>query len=311
MAYRAKLSRGKLLSFLASEPNCTVAMEACGSAHYWGREIMKLGYEVRVVPPVYVKPFVKRHKNDAADAEAISEAGQRPTMHFVAVKTEARQALALLFRTRDLLVRQPTQTINALRGHLAEFGIVAPQGTAQVRRLARALEDPDSGRPEAVVELGSLLLAQIDELDKKIDGLDKKLRASAREDEDAARMMTIPGIGPVTARTNRYDAKSGAIAGPAFLREGAAHWPGNKSEKLGGRLRVRRSRPPPHSHGSSGLPATPIVLNSHTSPGWGQRHSLERSGIRCKMTTSSSTTKYRGHAHVAAEPRPPHRGPPS
>ncbi len=134
VAYRRKLSRGKLLSFLASQPPCTVAMEACAGAHYWGRQIVALGHEVRLVPPIYVKPFVKRSKNDAADAEAITETAQRPTMHFVAVKTEAQQAQGMLFRTRDLLVRQRTQTINALRGHLAEYGVVAPQGRAVISR---------------------------------------------------------------------------------------------------------------------------------------------------------------------------------
>ena len=128
VAFRKKLTRGKVLDFLASHPRCLVAMEACASAHYWGREIGKLGHEVKLMPPVYVKPFVKRHKNDAADAEAICEAASRPTMRFVAVKTEGQQAHGMLFRTRDLLVRQRTQTINALRGHLAEFGVIAPQG---------------------------------------------------------------------------------------------------------------------------------------------------------------------------------------
>ena len=199
VGYRRKLSRGKLLSFLASQPPCTVAMEACASAHYWGREIVALGHEVRLVPPIYVKPFVKRQKNDAADAEAITEAAQRPTMHFVAVKTEAQQAQGMLFRTRDLLVRQRTQTINALRGHLAEYGVVAPQGRARIGQLAWVLEDGDCGLPEAVVELGWLLLGRIDELDEKIDGLDRELRASAREGEETARLMTIPGIGPITA----------------------------------------------------------------------------------------------------------------
>ena len=199
VAYRRKLSRGKLLSFFASQPPCSVAMEACASAHYWGREIAALGHEVRLVPPIYVKPFVKRQKNDAADAEAITEAAQRPTMHFVAVKTEAQQAQGMLFRTRDLLVRQRTQTINALRGHLAEYGVVAPQGRARIRQLAGVLEDGDCGLPEAVVELGRLLLERIDELDEKIDGLDREIRASAREGEETARLMTIPGIGPITA----------------------------------------------------------------------------------------------------------------
>ena len=196
VAYRKKLSRGKLLGFLASQPPCTVAMEACASAHYWGRETLAL-HEVRLVPPIYVKPFVKRSKNDATDAEAITEAAQRPTMHFVAVKSEAQQARAMLFHTRDLLVRQRTQTINALRGHLAEYGVVAPQGRARIGQLAGVIEDGDCGLPEAVVELGSLLLGRIEELDEKIGGLDRKIRASARECEDTAR--PIPGIGPVTA----------------------------------------------------------------------------------------------------------------
>ena len=125
VAFRRKLSREKLLHFLAALPRCVVAMEACASAHHWGREIIQLGHDVRLIPPIYVKPFVKRQKNDAADAEAICEAAQRPTMRFVAVKGEEQQARAMLFHTRDLLVRQRTQTINALRGHLAEFGVVA------------------------------------------------------------------------------------------------------------------------------------------------------------------------------------------
>ena len=132
VAFRKKVSRDKVLTFLSEQPRCVVAMEACGSAHHWGRAIRDVGHEVRLIPPVYVKPFVKRQKNDAADAEAIAEAASRPTMRFVAVKTEEQQARAMLFRTRDLLVRQRTQLINALRGHLAEFGVVAPQGPANL-----------------------------------------------------------------------------------------------------------------------------------------------------------------------------------
>src|SRR6187200_452148 len=124
VVFRKKLRRGQLLAFLATLPPCTVAMEACGSAHYWGREIGKLGHSVKLIAPAYVKPFVKRHKNDAADAEAICEAAQRPTMRFVAVKSEEAQAAAILFRARDVLVRQRTQVINAVRGHLAEFGMI-------------------------------------------------------------------------------------------------------------------------------------------------------------------------------------------
>ena len=199
VAFRRKVTRAKLLSFLASQPRCLVAMEACASSHHWGREILGLGHPVKLIPPIYVKPFVKRHKNDAADAEAICEAAARPSMHFVAVKTEPQQARGMMFRTRDLLVRQRTQTINALRGHLAEFGVVAPQGPAHVSRLALAIEHPASGIPELVRELGGLLLEHIDSLNAQIRSLEKQIHAHAREDEEARRLMTIPGIGPICA----------------------------------------------------------------------------------------------------------------
>ena len=198
VAFRRKLSRSKVLAFLASQPRCTVAMEACGSAHYWGREIGRLGHEVRLIPPTYVKAYVKRQKNDAA--EAICEAAQRPTMHFVAVKSEEQQAGMMQFGVRDLPVRQRTQTINALRGHLAEFGIVAPKGPVHVRRLALALEGPEGARlPATVRELGGLLLEQIAEFDRKIAEQNKELHAAARQDEEAVRAMTVPGVGPITA----------------------------------------------------------------------------------------------------------------
>ena len=197
--FRKKLSRAKLRGFLELHPRCVVAMEACGSAHYWGREFMKLGHEVKLIAPIYVKPYVKRHKNDVVDAEAICEAAQRPTMSFVDVKTEEQQARGMLFRTRDTLVRQRTQTINALRGHLAEYGMVAPQGTAHLGRLASALEDPESGLPELVRDLGGVLLDQILGLDSKIERLETELRACAYQDEEVARLTSIPGVGPVTA----------------------------------------------------------------------------------------------------------------
>lgn len=147
VAFRRKRSREKVLDFVAAQPRCVVAMEACASSHHWGREFGEFGYTVKLVPPSYVKPFVKRQKNDAADAQAICEAASRPTMHFVAVTTEAQQARGMLFRTRDLLVRQRTQTMNALRGHLAEFGVVAARGQAHLGRLAEAIEDAHSGAP--------------------------------------------------------------------------------------------------------------------------------------------------------------------
>jgi transposase len=140
--FRKRLTRAKLLEFFRSQPRCLVALEACSGAHYWGREIAKLGHTVRLIPSAYVKPFVKRQKNDAADAEAICEAAQRPNMRFVAVKDEAQQASGVVFRARDVLVRQRTQCINALRGHLTEYGWVVAKGATHVPTLIDQIEEP-------------------------------------------------------------------------------------------------------------------------------------------------------------------------
>ena len=199
VVFRRTLTRGKVMDFLASQPDCVVAMEACGSAHWWGRGIRELGHEVRLVPPIYVKPFVKRQKNDASDAEAICEAASRPTMRFVPVKSEQQQSRCMVFRTRELLVRQRTQTVNALRGQLAEFGLIAPQGIANVERLAMSLADASSSLPAAVREMSDILLGQIELLGTRIRDLERRIRTEAREDEAARRLMTIPGVGPITA----------------------------------------------------------------------------------------------------------------
>jgi transposase len=199
VVFRLKLTRAKFLAFFESAPRCVVAMEACGSAHHWGRCIEELGYEVRLIAPNYVKPFVKRQKNDAADAEAIVEAALRPTMRFVSVKSAEKQAASMIFKTRDLLVRQKTQAINALRGHMTEYGVVAPNGAVHVARLERALDDPGAGFPNGVVELCRMILKLIAELRVRIADLDRELRDRARRDPVASRLTTIPGIGPVTA----------------------------------------------------------------------------------------------------------------
>ena len=199
VAFRKKLSREKVLAFLAEQPRCVVAMEACGSAHHWGRAIGDLGHEVRLIAPAYVKPFVKRQKNDAADAEAISEAASRPTMRFVAVKTEEQQARAMLFRTRDLLVRQRTQLINALRGHLSEHGVVAAQGQANVKVLEAAIDDQTTTLPLLVVELARVFLDQIEGLSRRISELEKVTANEAACGETTRRLQTMPGVGPITA----------------------------------------------------------------------------------------------------------------
>ena len=199
--FSRKLTRGKLLDFFARQPRCTVALEACGGAHHWARELQAMGHEVRLIPPAYVKPFVKRHKNDAVDAEAICEAAQRPGMRFVAVKSEEQQAAGLVFRTRDLAVRQRTQLINAIRGHLAEYGWVAPRGTAQMTLLADLLDDEEmaSTLPEAAQPMFKLMTDMLAELGKRIAVLDREIARRAKEDEAARRLMTIPGIGPIAA----------------------------------------------------------------------------------------------------------------
>ncbi|WP_432255594.1 IS110 family transposase [Limimaricola sp. AA108-03] len=196
---RKKLRRDQVLSFFSQVPPCLVAMEACGGAHFWGREIGRLGHEVRLIPPAYVKPFVKRQKNDAADAEAICEAAQRPSMRFVPVKSEATQGAAMVFRVRELLIRQRTQAINALRGHLAEFGAVVSQGAANAARLVALVEDRDSGLPDDARGTLEVLVGTLAQLDAQIGKLDAEIARRAKENDVARRLMTVPGIGPLIA----------------------------------------------------------------------------------------------------------------
>lgn len=168
------------------------------SAHYWAREIAKLGHSTRLIAAHYVKPFVKRQKNDAADAEAICEAAQRPTMRFVTVKSEEKQASAVVFRTRDLLVRQRTQVINALRGHLAEYGTVTRHGPAHVAKLI-AMQDSKCDLPEAARAILAILVETLQALEAKLKLLDAEIARRAKQDDIARRLMTIPGVGAVVA----------------------------------------------------------------------------------------------------------------
>ena len=199
VVFRKKLTRGRLLAFMAAQPRCLVAMEACAGAHHWGRELAAMGHTVRLIPPAYVKPFVKRQKNDEADAEAICEAAQRPTMRFVPVKSQEQQASAVVFRARDLLVRQRTQCINALRGHMAEYGWIAPRGVCHVERLVQRIEDPGEDLPEAARTTLTVLVQMLRALEEQVAVLDMEIARRAKQDPVARRLMTIPGIGPVTA----------------------------------------------------------------------------------------------------------------
>ncbi|MFG1379699.1 IS110 family transposase [Xanthobacter autotrophicus] len=168
-------------------------------SHYWGRVAQGLGHDVRLVPPIYVKPFAKRQKNDAADAAAIAEAALRPNMHCVAVKSAEHQARAVAFRTHQCFVRQRTQLINALRGHLAEFGLVVAQGPAHLKQIIELLAEAGAEVPDTVREIVQLYLDQIDILTRKIEELHGRLRDATRENVEMRRLCTVPGVGPVTA----------------------------------------------------------------------------------------------------------------
>jgi transposase len=199
VAFRKKLSRPQFHKFMTGQPGCLVVMEACGGAHYWAREMVRLGHEVKLIAPRYVKPFVKRHKNDAADAEAIVEAAQRPTMRFVDVKTEEQQARAIIFRTREQLVNQRTELVNSLRAHLYEFGYIAPQGICHLKRLEEIVTDERTELPETVREICRGLIEQIGQLASRVDELKKQIDALAKQAEASRRLQTMPGVGPILA----------------------------------------------------------------------------------------------------------------
>jgi transposase len=199
LRFSRKLSREKFRSFMAGQPPAVVVMEACGSAHYWAREMVRLGHEVKLIAAQYVRPFVKRQKNDAADAEAIVIAAQRPEMRFVEPKTAEQQSRAILFRARERLVRQRTELINALRACLYEYGHIIPQGAHQIKRVAEILDTPNSDLPALMREECAELLEQIAEQTVRINARTTKIKALAVEADTARRLQTIPGVGPLTA----------------------------------------------------------------------------------------------------------------
>ena len=173
---RKRLRRDQVLDFFANLSPCLIGMEACAGSHYWGRELQALGHEVRLIPPQYVKPYVKTNKNDATDAEAICEALTRPTMRFTALKSAEQQSVLMLHRARELLVRQRTMLINALRGHCAEFGIIAAQGLSRAGELIKLIEDAaDSRLPDLARQVLQCLTSQI----RSIQGGDRLDREEA------------------------------------------------------------------------------------------------------------------------------------
>ena len=235
-----RLTRSRLLQFFAKQPACLVGMEACAAAHHWGRELSKLGHTVRLMPPSYVKPYVKRQKNDAADAEAICEAVTRPTMRFVEIKTCEQQGTLVLHRVRLMLIRQRVQLSNAIRGHMAEYGLVAPVGRNGLQRLIAILGNPDDERvPEVARASLAPLVCQFGLVNDQVLENDRRVRASARSTELGCRLMEVPGVGPVLA-----SAMVATVPDPTVFKSGRnlAAWIGlvprqNSSggkEKLGG-----------------------------------------------------------------------------
>lgn len=192
---RRQLRRSQVLAFFEGLPRCLVGMEACAGAHYWGRKLLEMGHQVRLMPPSYVKPYVKRGKTDAADAAAICEAVTRPSMRFVAVKDEETSAVLVMHRVRDFLVRQVTQTGNAIRAHMAEFGIVAAKGSNLVEGLASEL----SAVPEAARGPIEALLGQLAETRARVERLTGEIEAAHRKSEVSLRLASIPGVGALTA----------------------------------------------------------------------------------------------------------------
>jgi transposase len=213
---RRQLKRRYVLAFFQKLPPCLVGIEACASAHHWSRELTALGHTVRLMPPAYVKPYVKRHKNDATDAEAICEAVTRPNMRFVATKTPEQQSCLTLHRTRHLFIRQQTSVINAIRAHLAEFGIVAPVGRHGVEQLlAIAVDADDKCLPEIARACVAALGAQLRMLKERILQFDRMITAWHRSNEASRRLDDIPGVGPALAT-----ALVASIADPKAFRSG-------------------------------------------------------------------------------------------
>ncbi|NWE51726.1 IS110 family transposase [Brevundimonas sp. P7753] len=237
---RQKLTRARLLKFFGKLDPCLVGVEACGTSHHWARELIGLGHDVRLMPPSYVKPYVKRQKNDMADAEAICEAVTRPTMRFVPVKSRDQQSVMVLHRTRLILTRQRTQISNAIRGHMAEFGLAAAVGRQGLERLIEVIADAADERvpPEARVCL-RMLVVQLGLVNEQILETDRLIRTNARSTEIGRRLMEIPGVGPLLA-----SALVATVADPKAFQSGRnlAAWIGlvprqNSSggkERLGG-----------------------------------------------------------------------------
>jgi len=213
---RRRLRRSQVREFFVDLKPCLVGMEACGTAHFWARELAALGHEVKVIPPSYVKAYVRRGKNDAVDAEAICEAVTRPNMRFVPIKTEDQQAALMLHKARELLIRQQTMLVNALRAHMAELGMIAPQGRGKIKDLIAVIVDvEDESIPKLAKAALKPLAAQLQSAEKMTCALDDDIKAWHRSNQASRRLATIPGVGFLTAT-----AIAATVPDPTFFRSG-------------------------------------------------------------------------------------------
>jgi transposase len=232
---RINLRRAQMISFFKKLPPTIIALEACGASHYWAHELTALGHTVRLIPRQYVKPYVKRGKNDRNDTETICEAAGRPGMHFVPVKSVAQQAQGMVLKVRETLIGQRTALINTVRGHASEFGIIAGKGAGKIGPLLSTIEQEAAIPPEAR-EMFALLGQQIYEIDVRIKDVDTKLNTAHKASEVSQRLVTIPGVGPVTALTLAVEID------PAMFESGRhlAAWAGltPKDRSAGGKQRM-------------------------------------------------------------------------
>jgi transposase len=233
---RRRLRRGEVARFFAKLPSTRIGLEACGAAHHWARVLRGLGHEVVLLPPQYLKPYVKRGKNDAIDAAALCEAMSRPGMRFVAVKSAERQAALMLLKTGDLLIKQRTMLINAMRGHAAEFGVIAAKGPVKVTELLQRADDAAAAVPVLAREMLGVLASQLDALDAKLTVIEARLVAWHRQDPVSQCLATQPGIGPIGAVSFALK-----VVDPQAFRSGRhfAAWLGltPKEHATGGRSR--------------------------------------------------------------------------
>jgi transposase len=294
IVFQKQLRRGQVETFFAKHPRCIVAMEACGSAHHWGRTVAALGHEVRLIPAAYVKPFVRRNKTDARDAAAICAAMGRPDMRYVALKSVAQQAMRSVERGRELLVKQQTQLTNCVRSLLTELGIVAPQGRRGFAQLRALVEAGDARVPEPLAATLQELMRQLDSLAKGVAELEARIMAAAKQDPAMRRLCTIPGIGGLTAHAivaaigdgRRFDtARDFAAWAGLTPRESSS---GGKTTKLGiSRQGERRLR------SLFALGASTVMRNARASEGratpW-QRGILARRPVKVAVLAQAAKT---------------------